>query len=482
MADADDREPPLQRLLAKMGMNDDQPIPERYEFIAELGRGGMGVVRLAYDRKLNRKVALKQLRDDGDPRLRELLVKEARAMAQLAHPNVVQVFEIENEGEIAFIVMEYIKGMTLRKWANVPRSVDEVIAVFRDAGEGLAAAHDKGLVHRDFKPANVMVGDDGRVRVMDFGLAVPDPDRDETLLFESGPSGGVQRNPGLAGTPPYMAPELCRDRWPTPATDQFSYCVAFYELLYRERPFAGTTHEELWAAMGRGEILEPSANTTVPAWLHDIILRGLRPDPHDRFSSMRELLDALDAGELDVGAEDHEVAPKTKIAVTPHAHVWALVLVVASVLLLGGLGLWMEVGPRESVAGPEPQPEKFEPKPTAEAPPNHEDTPSSVVPPAPNNPKDDEDPKTKEAGHRCYSPSRGELNEVVRRYRNDNGMAKVDGKPLDEICDSSSDAVTALVREDCSVEVKEFGPRKIDILKGKWDCCRSDEQKDVKCK
>ncbi|MCA9637679.1 MAG: serine/threonine protein kinase, partial [Myxococcales bacterium] len=145
----------------------------RYLVLARLGAGGMGVVYAAYDPELDRKVAVKLLRSGGhDPRGRARLLREAQALAKLAHPNVVAVHDVGTVGAQIFVAMEFVEGMTLRRWlAARPRAWPEIVEVFVAVGRGLAAAHAAGLVHRDLKPDNVMVGSDGRARVMDFGLA-----------------------------------------------------------------------------------------------------------------------------------------------------------------------------------------------------------------------------------------------------------------------------------------------------------------------
>ncbi|MBK7823622.1 serine/threonine-protein kinase [Nannocystis sp.] len=142
-----------------------------YALLHELGRGGMSVVYAAYDEKLDRKVAIKVLHARGDPWAQRRLLREAQALAQLSHSNVVQIYEIGDLDGQAFLAMEFIDGITLRRWCSEqPRSRAELLAVFTAAGRGLAAAHVKGLIHRDFKPDNVMIHRDGRVLVTDFGL------------------------------------------------------------------------------------------------------------------------------------------------------------------------------------------------------------------------------------------------------------------------------------------------------------------------
>ncbi|KIG19078.1 Serine/threonine kinase PKN8 [Enhygromyxa salina] len=285
---------------------------ENYTIQSELGRGGMGVVYAAYDNQLSRRVAVKTLRDHGNIEYRRRLMDEARVMAQLAHPNVVTVFEIGVADGVAFIVMEYIDGVTLGRWlAEASPSMAETLAVFRDAAEGLIAAHERNLVHRDFKPGNVMRGHDGRVRVMDFGLARSARALNATL--EANPSSddaGATPRTGIAGTPAYMAPEQFRGRPTDTASDQFSFCVALYEALYKERPFFGETKEELWMAVERGEFRDPPRGSDVPDWLRKVLLKGLNADRCERFESMRALIDAF-AGSLDFSVSTKQTPVQT---------------------------------------------------------------------------------------------------------------------------------------------------------------------------
>ncbi|HEY6179059.1 MAG TPA: protein kinase, partial [Kofleriaceae bacterium] len=230
----------------------------RYTILERIGAGGMGVVYAALDPELDRKVAIKILRGDGsDARSRTereaRLRDEARAMAQLAHPNVVAVFEIDRFHDQVFLVMELVAGQTLAQWLHdKPRNWRAIVEVFVAAGQGLAAAHAAGLVHRDFKPVNVLVGLDGRVRVTDFGLV-----QDGTL------PGDRHR---IAGTPGYMAPEQFRGESADARTDQFNFCVALYRALYGQRPFTGDTLSELADEVTTGR-LRPPPTARVPRWL-----------------------------------------------------------------------------------------------------------------------------------------------------------------------------------------------------------------------
>jgi WD40 repeat protein/predicted Ser/Thr protein kinase len=265
-----------------------------YVPLHKLGQGGMGVVYAAYDEKLDRKVALKLLRGQGSEVARQRMVREARAMARLSHPNVAQVYGIEELGERSFIVVEYIDGVTLKAWlAERPRTRDEILAVFRSAGEGLAAAHAAGLVHRDFKPDNVMVRRDGRVLVMDFGLVHADLDGGRELAGIDGlAQPHLTQTGALLGTPAYMAPEQLLGRATDARSDQFSFCVALWEALHGQRPFAARTMKELTQAVTSGTLVEVERRD-VPAWLRDVIVRGLAASPEQRWSSMPALLDAL---------------------------------------------------------------------------------------------------------------------------------------------------------------------------------------------
>ncbi|MCA9704975.1 MAG: serine/threonine protein kinase, partial [Myxococcales bacterium] len=235
-----------QRMLGSVA---ERPVVDgRYELGRELGAGGMGVVRLAHDRQLDREVAIKFLRM-GRAACRtdeRRLAREARALARISHPHVVEVFDVRVTPEAFFVAMEYVSGVSLRRWTlQQDRHWSEILAVYRQAALGLRAVHEAGLVHRDFKPANVMVGDDGRVRVVDFGLARPEEhsptDEGSSQGRAAGPwSGefsGMTRTGVVHGTPGYASPEQMRGLGVGPAGDQFSWCVALYEALCGQRPF-----------------------------------------------------------------------------------------------------------------------------------------------------------------------------------------------------------------------------------------------------
>jgi WD40 repeat protein/predicted Ser/Thr protein kinase len=275
----------------------------RFTIVRELGAGGMGVVYVAYDEQLDRRVAVKLLRRaETDTQGKARLAREAQAMARLSHPNVVTVHEVGTHQDQVFVAMEFIDGADLRKWlAQQGRGWREIVEAFRQAGEGLAAAHAAGIVHRDFKPDNVLVGNDGRVRVADFGLAhaldetLDDEQREPTTSSSNqfGLGQSLTRTGALMGTPAYMAPEQYAGKRTDARTDQFAFCVALWEGLYRRRPFSGVNLVALSTAIIDGRIDEPPDELDVPAWLRAALLRGLSPKPDERWPSMRALLDVL---------------------------------------------------------------------------------------------------------------------------------------------------------------------------------------------
>ena len=276
-----------------------------YVLLERLGEGGMGTVYTAYHPQLNRRVALKLLRPGANanksPAIAQArLLREAQAMAKLSHPNVVAVHDAGEYADQVYLVMERVEGVTLRQWlSDKPRSWKEVRGVFLQAGRGLAAAHAAGLVHRDFKPSNVLVGEDGRVRVTDFGLAralgvpesegaaagSPDEDTLENMGMLAAP---LTREGAILGTPRYMAPEQFLGHSGDPLTDQFSFCVSLYEGLYGDKPFA--TRADPRAPPALREPLQPRR---VPLYVHRAVLTGLSMDAQKRFASMDALLAAL---------------------------------------------------------------------------------------------------------------------------------------------------------------------------------------------
>ncbi|MBA3503983.1 MAG: serine/threonine protein kinase [Deltaproteobacteria bacterium] len=295
----------------------------RFTLRRVLGEGGMGVVWAAHDPDLDREIAIKLLRHhaQASPALRKRLLREARAMARLKHPNVITVYEVGSSGDTDFIAMELVEGKTLDDWLTHDPPRDDVWTALIAAGRGLAAAHAAELVHRDFKPHNVLRSRDGRVLVTDFGLArgmgedVGEPRGapvempahqvalEETLAASSPitPSVTPSRTDSLLdspltqtgamiGTPAYMAPEQFHGAPPDPRTDQFAYCITAWQALTGMRPFTGETLEELRSAAMRG-VDGVVANLDKP--VRAVLARGLDPDPRKRWPDLDALLEAL---------------------------------------------------------------------------------------------------------------------------------------------------------------------------------------------
>ena len=287
---------------------------DRYVILAHLGHGGMGVVYAAYDPELDRKVALKLLLPqragglDGAGRAR--LLREAQALARLAHPNVVAIYDVGTHNERVWIAMEFVAGQTLGAWAtDKPRQWPGILAVIADVARGVAAAHAAGLVHRDLKPDNVMIDGKGRVRVMDFGLAhgraVADNELGSTLEFDDEPQPQPEtaalalrltRAGALNGTPAYMAPEQWQGQEASAAADQFGWSVMAWELLFGELPFTGDTLDKLAARVVSGRRRPPPRGRRVPGWLRRMVERGLAPQPSLRWPTMAALLTVLERG------------------------------------------------------------------------------------------------------------------------------------------------------------------------------------------
>ncbi len=260
----------------------------------------MGVVYAAYDEQLDRRVAIKLLHSEatGESEGRARLLREAQAMAKVSHPNVAHVYEVgEHDGQV-YIVMQYIDGQDLRQWAGRARSWSEVLDAYTQAGRGLAAAHAAGFVHRDFKPSNVMISADGHVRVLDFGLASR-PEESLPTQEEVGPTSpsiadALRTKTGaLVGTPAYMAPEVLRGGKANPRSDQFGYCVALFETVYRNHPFGETPSPARLLRMLEAPVPE-RPESEAPGWLYRVLTRGLRREPEDRFASMDALLRELE--------------------------------------------------------------------------------------------------------------------------------------------------------------------------------------------
>jgi len=338
----------------------------RYILLGQLGSGGTSLVYRAYDPELDRKVALKLLqpRTSGGDISRKRLAREAQAMAKLTHPNVVTVYDVSPYEELdlgldatagghdlgaleippsgVFIVMELVEGGDLRRWlGRRHRPWRAVVEVLLAAGRGLAAAHEVGIVHRDFKPGNVLIGDDGRVLVTDFGLAraaIPSgstsaPDGALAAPAATGRSKSwdeareevLTREGVVLGTPPYMSPEQHAGDGSDPRSDQFGFGVTLYEALFGVRPFSGSM-SELLRAKQAGRLRPVPSDSEVPARVVAVIERALRPDPTQRFPGMNELLAAL----------ERACQPRVSPHVLAGAAVLAVGVAVPVVLLSGG--------------------------------------------------------------------------------------------------------------------------------------------------
>ncbi len=327
---------------------------DRYEIREVLGSGGMGVVYRAHDPDLDRDVAIKLLRtpasgssDSKDTASEQRLLREARAMAKLVHPNLVTVFDVGTSEGRVFVAMEYIAGQTLKQWIksqDLPWRVrlDAVLA----AGRGVAKAHSVDVVHRDLKPDNIMVSDEGVAMVADFGLARSAGDEDpvvdharprDPLLVQLTSTGA------LLGTPAYMSPEQFLGQSADSRSDQFSFAVVAYWALWGKRPFAGEEVDDLASAVMLGRVGSPPANSDVPAAILPVLSRALRTRAEDRFPSMNELLAALE-----------------RAASSSRRRLWVGVAALAAVAVLVGVAGYLVSSrgqdshdrPRQVAAGP----------------------------------------------------------------------------------------------------------------------------------
>ncbi len=273
----------------------------RYLVLERLGAGAMGVVFAAYDPELDRRVAIKVLHPrHGGERAQALLVREAQSLARVAHACVVAVHDVGVHDGRVFLAMEYVEGLTLRTWlADPTRTLSERLRVLGLAGQGLVAAHRAGLVHRDFKPDNVMIGAHGEVKVMDFGLARSQAGQGSELggdwsgSVETLAPGALTQVGALIGTPAYMAPEQLAGLSANAGSDQFAFAVSAYETLYGARPFVGENLSALALAISDGRVAEPPKHHRVPPWLRRVILRGLESEPALRWPDLDSLLRAM---------------------------------------------------------------------------------------------------------------------------------------------------------------------------------------------
>src|SRR2546425_1987881 len=260
-------------------------LAERYVVDRELGRGGMGQVLLAHDRRLNRPVAIKVLPSEAcGPRELRRLEQEARVVGALGHPNVVEVHDIGSFEGRPFIVEEFLDGVTLRqRMSEGPLAVPEAIDIATQVARGLAAAHDRGVVHCDIKPANLFVGKDGRVKILDFGVARATDGA--TAAPDATGSASVSR---FAGTPAYSSPEQIRCAPLDARSDIFSLGCVLYEMLGRRKPFEGPTPVEVGYAILQSA--PPPLPQDVAVDVQRIVRRCLEKDPDQRFQSAKDLI------------------------------------------------------------------------------------------------------------------------------------------------------------------------------------------------
>ena len=293
----------------------------RYLLLELLGRGGMGEVYRAYDPNLDRMVALKRLHsaDPESDRARPRLLREAQVAARLCHTNVVQIFDVGTDpsSNDAYIAMELVEGETLRAWLRRPHPWQEIAAVFSKVGRGLLAAHGRGVVHRDFKPDNVLLGLDGEPKVVDFGLAKPSrdarPTRSSAELAKTADTGPAEPlratdedmpihqganaltpQGARVGTPAYMPPEQMRSQPTDPRSDQYAFAVSLYEALTGQLPFEGSSSSKYGMAVLDGRVRPFPRRSPVPRRLRAAILRAISYRPADRFRSLEPLLSAID--------------------------------------------------------------------------------------------------------------------------------------------------------------------------------------------
>jgi tRNA A-37 threonylcarbamoyl transferase component Bud32 len=294
--------------------------------------GGMGMVILGRDPKLDRNVAIKLWKHTG-PKAEAALIAEAKTLAKLSHPNVVTVYGVGKNEDGVYFVMEYVEGENGHDWIERRPGWQEIREVFVDAGRGLAAAHDAGIQHGDFKPANILIGADGRTRVADFGVA------DKLRVVD----GEEQRSERMAGTPEYMAPERLRGHRGDARSDQFSFCVAMWRALHGSRPYGGETDLQLLDAIETGAIRPGDPRARVPHWLTHVVRKGLAEDPDRRYRDMHELLRALaetddDETAADESDEERLVAHEGRLLNAPQRERWPYVAIgflSALVLVLG---------------------------------------------------------------------------------------------------------------------------------------------------
>ncbi len=320
----------------------------RYEIVGPLDAGGMGQVYRAWDPSLRREVALKILRAEvaGDPARRHRLMEEARAAGGLNHPNILAVYDVGVEGDVAFVVTELIEGKNLRDEVERGQvAIKRLLDLSVQMAAGLRAAHDAGIAHRDFKPANVMLTRDGRVKIVDFGLA---------KAFAAAPSGAEGHDaitvtlPGMvAGTPQYMSPEQARGMDVDFRSDQFAFGLTVYEMATGKHPFRRDSSPQTMAAIIADEAPPISElNAKVPTLLRWIIERCLAKDPADRYGSTSDLL--KDLTNLQTRLNELTADEVRPVATKTGSRKWLAVgsIAAATVVAATTVGLWPTALPR----------------------------------------------------------------------------------------------------------------------------------------
>lgn len=336
---------------------------DHYQVRGILGRGGMGAVYEAFDTELERKVALKLLRADmieleQRAAYSQRMWREARVLASLNHPNVLTVHDVGQWRDQVYIVTELIDGQTFGQWLEQERpDWRQIIEAFAQAGRGLEAAHEAGLIHRDVKLENLMMTRQGRVVVMDFGLArmsrAEDPERfdAETARLSAAPGRAVKPGAALTltgsgvimGTPAYMSPEQHLGGVVDARTDQFSWAVALFEAVYGQRPFEGDSISALMLAVCSGKIIPEPQGSGAPSALYPLLCRALEPDAAERFERFGELISKVEALTIEQVATPRK-APRWLLA--------ALALIVGG----GGVAAWVSSSLNQPAIEPQPQP------------------------------------------------------------------------------------------------------------------------------
>lgn len=327
----------------------------RFRIKERIGEGGMGVVYAAEDPELGRIVAIKLLRpvqgDEAESQQKRML-REAQALARVSHRNLVMVFDVGSLRGRVWIAMEYVAGETLETWLDGDRRTwSEIVGVFIEAGRGLAAVHAAGLVHRDFKPGNVIVRADGTVQVLDFGLAARAGDAEEQRPSEpdrappdlDALAATLTTTGAFMGTPAYMAPEQFMMLPTDGRADQFSVCVALYEAIYGHRPFGGRDLAQLMAATMQGLPGLPGEMPGVPLGVRQVIARGLSKSPDDRFADMNALVAALEHTRAGTRAKSEGAWQR-----------FGLGMIAGGAVLAVGVGVWLAGDDEDDAQPPAP--------------------------------------------------------------------------------------------------------------------------------